>query len=837
MLFNRNRVEGFISSPINYSTYYNHILKIEVDPFCNKSMVSLFVRFASDYFYACNFSQDPGDYRYPGRESAWSTIVRSFLESPISIQFIRDATDMLSAASIAPSDVGGEMHTHTLPVQGTASNKGANPASTLFSSQDIEKKSKTIAEPSFAVPKSGFNPASQFANNDPEWLQFPGPTQEQSKPRIRYGLTKKHIKSNKQEGTEKKKWKVRLCEGENCHKQPSFNWPGQKLRRFCAEHRSPGMVDIGSMKCIHEGCTRQPHFNFQGQIRRFCSAHKVEGMVNVSPQLCCEHPGCKLRPSFNYAGIKRPRFCASHQLEGMIARCGKMSGKVLCRAEGCNKRPLFNFKGTNIPRYCTDHKQDGMIVPYRPRTQRCEHENCSKSSSYNFPGQKRTRFCATHKEEGMIYVTNRTCEAENCNTKPRFNFKDERKGRFCSQHKLDGMIDVTVGVRGFCCHEDCERPAFYKFSGEGSQVYCQIHRQNGMVSMKTCRQKGCSEQPLFNFESKKTPIYCAEHQREGMIQISWSKKTCRHPECKENPEYNFINLKLPKFCQEHKLEGMVVVDISTFACVVPGCKLTATHANNEDAENPKRCARHKLEGMVRVGVCCRHPGCQKFPVFNVEGERFGKFCISHKEPDMVRVVGAATKHCAQDGCSALRTPFIFVDDPKRKFCSAHFQDGMIREKQRFCQHAQCEKYPSYDFKGNKGKGQFCSDHKLEGMVNVNGKKMCAEPDCSKRAVFNFEGQKEGELYCAEHKLRGMINVTGPKCADEGCWRLALYNFEGESTKKFCILHRAKNMVPMLKWPLKLKCEYEDCSAPVVPISQSAGLGGLCSGHQQGILLI
>lgn len=42
--------------------------------------------------------------------------------------------------------------------------------------------------------------------------------------------------------------KRRECEGEGCVRQPSFNFPGESKRRFCAFHRQPGMIAVSRKK-------------------------------------------------------------------------------------------------------------------------------------------------------------------------------------------------------------------------------------------------------------------------------------------------------------------------------------------------------------------------------------------------------------------------------------------------------------------------------------------------------------------------------------------------------------------------------------------------------------
>jgi len=246
--------ESFIPSPIVFSTYYDHVLQAEIDPLCHNSLVSLFVQFAGDYFYSCNFSQDPADPRYPGRESAWSTIVRSFLESPISVQYLRDLTKLFQTHSLGPAGHQTRPHRNE-----SARNK-------LFSIEradtfPVQEQMKSFPRlpASFAVPEPNFDDfsTSHFSPTENQWQ--PTTYQNQKKSRRSEGFTEISFRVNNQERVERGTWQGILCAKVDCSNQANYNWPGQK-KLFCANHCSPGMVCTRTRMCVHEGCTKQPFF-------------------------------------------------------------------------------------------------------------------------------------------------------------------------------------------------------------------------------------------------------------------------------------------------------------------------------------------------------------------------------------------------------------------------------------------------------------------------------------------------------------------------------------------------------------------------------------------------
>ena len=124
------------------------------------------------------------------------------------------------------------------------------------------------------------------------------------------------------------KQKRKLCEEPGCTVQPSYNFEGERSRKYCKKHKMDGMVLTASLVhpapssraprkvCEEEGCTIQPSYNFEGQRgRRYCKAHKLDMMVDVSNKLC-ENEGCPKQASCNFPGQKR-KFCTQHKTDGM----------------------------------------------------------------------------------------------------------------------------------------------------------------------------------------------------------------------------------------------------------------------------------------------------------------------------------------------------------------------------------------------------------------------------------------------------------------------------------------------------------------------------------------
>ena len=146
---------------------------------------------------------------------------------------------------------------------------------------------------------------------------------------------------------------------------------------------------------------------------------------------------------------------------------------------------------------------------------------------------------------------------------------------------------------------------------------------------------------------------------------------------------------------------------------------------------------------------CKEDECKKNPYFNLEGQKKGIYCSTHKKPNMIDIYS-----------------------PK-------------------CIEKDCKKNPYFNLEGQT-KGIYCSIHKKPNMINVEAQN-CIEKDCKSQPVFNFEGQIKG-IYCSTHKKPNMINVVAQSCIEKDCKTQPNYNFEGETKRLYCLIHKKPNMI-------------------------------------------
>jgi hypothetical protein len=200
--------------------------------------------------------------------------------------------------------------------------------------------------------------------------------------------------------------------------------------------------------------------------------------------------------------------------------------------------------------------------------------------------------------------------------------------------------------------------------------------------------------------------------------------------------------------------------------------------NVEGEKKGLYCSTHKKEGMMYV-IHKNCLDCNKLPTFNVEGEKKGLYCSTHKKQGMVDVINKTCIDCKT------RPTFNVEGEKKGLYCFTHKKEGMINVIHKTC--LDCNKRQTFNVEGEK-KGLYCSKHKKEGMVDVINK-TCIE--CKKQPVFNFETETPA-LYCSEHKKEGMVNVKGKTCLE--CKKQPVFNFDGEKTALYCSEHKKEGMV-------------------------------------------
>ena len=85
-------------------------------------------------------------------------------------------------------------------------------------------------------------------------------------------------------------------------------------------------------------------------------------------------------------------------------------------------------------------------------------------------------------------------------------------------------------------------------------------------------------------------------------------------------------------------------------------------------------------------------------------------------------------------------------------------------------------------------------------------KYCIEENCNKSPGYNFEGNTK-RLYCKLHKIDGMVDVKTKKCIEDNCKKQPCCNFENESKAIYCSDHKKENMINVIS----NRCQNAVCS--------------------------
>ena len=90
---------------------------------------------------------------------------------------------------------------------------------------------------------------------------------------------------------------------------------------------------------------------------------------------------------------------------------------------------------------------------------------------------------------------------------------------------------------------------------------------------------------------------------------------------------------------------------------------------------------------------------------------------------------------------------------------------MIDIKNKRCQFHNCNKRPSFNYKGE-NKAIFCNKHKADNMIDIISKR-CQFPNCDTQPYFNYKGENKA-IFCNLHKQANMINIIRKKCKTYLC---------------------------------------------------------------------
>ena len=158
--------------------------------------------------------------------------------------------------------------------------------------------------------------------------------------------------------------------------------------------------------------------------------------------------------------------------------------------------------------------------------------------------------------------------------------------------------------------------------------------------------------------------------------------------------------------------------------------------------------------------------------------------------------------CIFNNCTK-RSYYNYETEEKPEYCSEHKLSGMIDIRSKKCLHPNCNVQPNYNYE-NETKASYCVKHKLTGMINIKCKR-CLHPDCKVIPNYNYENETQAS-YCAKHKLSGMIDIKHKKCLHPDCKVIPNYNYENETKASYCYTHKLTDMVNIIN----KTCLHPDC---------------------------
>ena len=71
--------------------------------------------------------------------------------------------------------------------------------------------------------------------------------------------------------------------------------------------------------------------------------------------------------------------------------------------------------------------------------------------------------------------------------------------------------------------------------------------------------------------------------------------------------------------------------------------------------------------------------------------------------------------------------------------------------------------------------------------------MCKYEGCNTIPIYNFEGETK-KLFCVLHKKEGMVDVKNKKCIEKNCKSQCNFNFIGQLKGLYCSIHKKDGMI-------------------------------------------
>ena len=175
------------------------------------------------------------------------------------------------------------------------------------------------------------------------------------------------------------------------------------------------------------------------------------------------------------------------------------------------------------------------------------------------------------------------------------------------------------------------------------------------------------------------------------------------------------------------------------------------------------------------------------------------------------------KHCEFNDCQKRATYGKRNGVPI--MCIEH--KGIYKKHSRLCYCGLS--YPNFNCLGISG--AYCSKCKSSDMIDVRHKK-CEKENCNIQPTYNFENETTPR-FCINHKLDDMVDIKHKKCQHQGCNIRPSYNFENENKPKFCVEHKFDGMFDIIS----SRCENANCKKKPSFNYENETIARFCAKHK------
>ncbi len=358
----------------------------------------------------------------------------------------------------------------------------------------------------------------------------------------------------------------------------------------------------------------------------------------------------------------------------------------------------------------------------------------------------------------------RDCVAKNCSARSTYGFCQSTI--YCLKHSKGDIVEFPADELALCKTQRCKNLATFGYANTSSLV-CQAHSNDGYAVKKTyankkgdkCSVFGCDALIKLGFGNS-TGLFCKDHFTGiPMTELGTTgvRGTCVENRCKNPAVYGTASSGKASLCGEHSSGEIFDINNKHLICKADGCTTRASYGLI--GGSIERCYIHRSDGMEDLNSTkCDYvdpttgESCKTQPVFGFDKPCK---CAKHIVPGMVDL---RSQQCEVEGCT---TQAAYGYDRKIR-CGKHKEGMPLTYTSQMCKKEGCSKLGWYGLPG--GRGEYCSDHKSNEMVNTNCSK-CSEKGCDLIASFGYDSGDRTRERCSTHHLPGMVQLSSRMCSE------------------------------------------------------------------------